>query len=181
MGCICLSPPQFPEKTPAPLKLGSCWPPGHPRDRGCSHPWEHWASGLGHPTASNTESESQNHRMVGVGRDLCGSSSPTPLLQSSLLPPQRPSPQLSPSPPSTQQKIQKNPEVTPSFSPFLKPNRNVSPAPAALLPHRALLRGSWKGWEINPSTHTQALIPPLPRCQRTESHHAHGVGCRVGQ
>jgi len=22
--------------------------------------------------------ESQNHRMVGVGRDLCGSSSPTP-------------------------------------------------------------------------------------------------------
>jgi len=23
--------------------------------------------------------ESQNHRMVGVGRDLCGSSSPTPL------------------------------------------------------------------------------------------------------
>ena len=26
-------------------------------------------------------SESQNHRMVGVGRDLCGSSSPTPLLK----------------------------------------------------------------------------------------------------
>ena len=26
-----------------------------------------------------TESQSQNHRMVGVGRDLCGSSSPTPL------------------------------------------------------------------------------------------------------
>jgi len=25
--------------------------------------------------------ESQNHRMVGVGRDLCGSSSPTPLLK----------------------------------------------------------------------------------------------------
>ena len=24
-------------------------------------------------------SESQNHRIVGVGRDLCGSSSPTPL------------------------------------------------------------------------------------------------------
>jgi len=28
--------------------------------------------------------ESQNHRMVGVGRDLCGSSSPTLLLKSSL-------------------------------------------------------------------------------------------------
>jgi len=26
--------------------------------------------------------ESQNHRMVGVGRDLCGSSSPTTLLKS---------------------------------------------------------------------------------------------------
>jgi len=25
--------------------------------------------------------ESQNHRIVGVGRDLCGSSSPTPLLK----------------------------------------------------------------------------------------------------
>ena len=25
--------------------------------------------------------ESQNHRMLGVGRDLCGSSSPTPLLK----------------------------------------------------------------------------------------------------
>jgi len=28
---------------------------------------------------SNHASESQNHRIVGVGRDLCGSSSPTPL------------------------------------------------------------------------------------------------------
>jgi len=26
-----------------------------------------------------SKAESQNHRMVGVGRDLCGSSSPTPL------------------------------------------------------------------------------------------------------
>jgi len=25
--------------------------------------------------------ESQNHRMLGAGRDLCGSSSPTPLLK----------------------------------------------------------------------------------------------------
>jgi len=29
--------------------------------------------------------ESQNHRMLGVGRDLCGSSSPTPLLKKRLL------------------------------------------------------------------------------------------------
>jgi len=29
--------------------------------------------------------ESQNHRMFGVGRDLCGSSSPTPLLKQSHL------------------------------------------------------------------------------------------------
>jgi len=33
----------------------------------------------------NTVTESQNHRMVGVGRDLCGSSSPTPLLKQGLL------------------------------------------------------------------------------------------------
>ena len=26
-----------------------------------------------------TKEESQNHRIAGVGRDLCGSSSPTPL------------------------------------------------------------------------------------------------------
>jgi len=31
--------------------------------------------------SSNSVTESQNHRMVGVGRDLCGSSSPTPLLK----------------------------------------------------------------------------------------------------
>ena len=30
-------------------------------------------------TALTTFTESQNHRIVGVGRDLCGSSSPTPL------------------------------------------------------------------------------------------------------
>jgi len=29
--------------------------------------------------------ESQNHRMLGVGRDLCGSSSPTPLPKQGLL------------------------------------------------------------------------------------------------
>ena len=29
--------------------------------------------------------ESQNHRVVGVGRDLCGSSSPTPLPKQGLL------------------------------------------------------------------------------------------------
>jgi len=29
-----------------------------------------------------TELESQNHRMLGVGRDLCGSFSPTPPRQS---------------------------------------------------------------------------------------------------
>ena len=31
------------------------------------------------------ETESQNHRMLGVGRDLCGSSSPTPLPKQDLL------------------------------------------------------------------------------------------------
>jgi len=31
-------------------------------------------------TVSSCFIESQNHRMVGVGRDLCGSSSPIPLL-----------------------------------------------------------------------------------------------------
>jgi len=36
----------------------------------------HWR-GEGHCTAA----KSQNHRMFGVGRDLCGSSSPTPLLK----------------------------------------------------------------------------------------------------
>jgi len=30
-------------------------------------------------TTDNDWRESQNHRMVGVGRDLCGTSSPTPL------------------------------------------------------------------------------------------------------
>jgi len=30
-------------------------------------------------TKTTTFTESQNHRMVGVGRDLCGSSTPTPL------------------------------------------------------------------------------------------------------
>jgi len=32
----------------------------------------------------NSHTESQNHRIVGVGRDLCGSSSPTPLTYSRL-------------------------------------------------------------------------------------------------
>jgi len=32
---------------------------------------------LGQFSLENTITESQNHRMVGVGRDLCGSSSPT--------------------------------------------------------------------------------------------------------
>jgi len=36
---------------------------------------EHSVNTIPHPT------ESQNHRMVGVGRDLCGSSSPTPLMK----------------------------------------------------------------------------------------------------
>jgi len=31
------------------------------------------------------DTESQNHSMVGVGRDLCGSSSPTPLPKQDLL------------------------------------------------------------------------------------------------
>ena len=31
------------------------------------------------PGSGPLASESQNHRMVGVGRDLCGSPSPTPL------------------------------------------------------------------------------------------------------
>jgi len=31
------------------------------------------------PLALLGDIESQNHRIVGVGRDLCGSSSPTPL------------------------------------------------------------------------------------------------------
>ena len=31
------------------------------------------------PPATVDVTESQNHRIVGVGRDLCGSSSPTPL------------------------------------------------------------------------------------------------------
>jgi len=56
---------------------------------------EGWAFGLGrwqrppeeqekgeggsHVTWKNRITESQNHRIVEVGRDLCGSSSPTPL------------------------------------------------------------------------------------------------------
>ena len=35
--------------------------------------------GLPFPPTSFLITESQNHRIVGVGRDLCGSSSPTPL------------------------------------------------------------------------------------------------------
>jgi len=33
----------------------------------------------------STNTESQNHRIVGVGRDLCGSSSPTLLLKHTML------------------------------------------------------------------------------------------------
>jgi len=32
-----------------------------------------------YPVQQGTFTESQNHRTLGVGRDLCGSSSPTPL------------------------------------------------------------------------------------------------------
>ena len=39
--------------------------------------WQH--KQISHIPATPAFTESQNHRMAGVGRDLCGSSSPTPL------------------------------------------------------------------------------------------------------
>jgi len=44
--------------------------------KAAEHSGRHTDQGLG--DASSGITESQNHRMVGVGRDLCGSPSPTP-------------------------------------------------------------------------------------------------------
>ena len=41
--------------------------------------WNNWADNFLFPYHYLIITESQNHRIVGVGRDLCGSSSPTPL------------------------------------------------------------------------------------------------------
>ena len=48
----------------------------HPGTRGVRHPRA--ALGITHRDGGDRITESQNHRIVGVGRDLCGSSSPIP-------------------------------------------------------------------------------------------------------
>jgi len=63
--------PPVPDYGCAAIPIGLVWsPPGFSNTQKLDSAW--------HPV---TETESQNHRMVGVGRDLCGSPSPTPLLK----------------------------------------------------------------------------------------------------
>ena len=88
--------PRCPPHSPLPPLRYSCWgrqgfsslPSFCPCDHSCATHYSGltWAAAAElTPSTNITESqnhritESQNHRMFGVGRDLCGSSSPTPL------------------------------------------------------------------------------------------------------
>lgn len=130
----------------------------HPKSQG--RPQSPYSWGAADPTG--------HHRGRGVCThgatrkvDWATQQPPRPLLQSSLIPPQPPSPELNPSAPSTQQKSNENPEVHLSFSPFLK--SHLHPPPCSP-PQSSFQRLSEKVEDksFNPHTSFNSPLARLP-------------------